>query len=112
GSVDAICHIPSVFVGRHIDLLIAKALHDKLPMAVYDGVMAEQGALVSYGPVFQEIGVQASKLVVKVLKGAKPAELPIQTPDTLLLTINLRTAKAIGLTIPRDVLERADRLVE
>ena len=74
--------------------------------------MVEQGALVSYGSDFKEIGVQASKLVVKVLQGAKPAELPIQTPERLLLTINLHTAKAIGLTMPHAVLERADRLVE
>jgi putative ABC transport system substrate-binding protein len=112
GSVDAICLVLSVLVSSRTDLLIAKALQEKIPLSVTDPRMVELGALVSYGSDFKEIGVQASKLVVKVLQGAKPAELPIQTPERLLLTINLHTAQAIGLTIPRAVSERADRLVE
>ena len=58
------------------------------------------------------MGAQTAKLLAKILKGAKPSERPIQTPDKLLLTINLTTAKAIGLTLPLSVLERADRIVE
>jgi putative ABC transport system substrate-binding protein len=58
------------------------------------------------------MGAQTAKLVAKILKGAKPSEIPIQTPDKMLLTINLSTAKAIGLGLPLSVLERADRLVE
>lgn len=112
GSVDAICFVLGVLTASRIDLLIAKAMEDKVPLSVTDHSMVERGALVSYGPGFKEIGMQASKLVVKILQGTKPAELPIQTPERLLLTINLHTARAIGLTIPRQVLERADRLVE
>ena len=58
------------------------------------------------------MGAQAAKLVAQILRGAQPAELPIQTPDTLFLAFNLTTAKAIELELPSSVLERADRLVE
>jgi ABC-type uncharacterized transport system substrate-binding protein len=79
------------------------------PMVHKDSMVA-QGALASYGATFRLMGDQTAKLVAKILKGAKPSERPIQTPDTMLLTINLTTAKAIGLELPRSVLERADRL--
>jgi len=58
------------------------------------------------------LGTQAAKLVAKILKGAKPSEMPIQTPEQLPLAINLATAKAIGLDIPPGVLERAEHVVE
>jgi putative tryptophan/tyrosine transport system substrate-binding protein len=58
------------------------------------------------------LGKQAAKLVAKIMKGAKPSEMPIQTPEQLLLTINLTTAKSLGLDIPHTILERADRFVE
>ena len=58
------------------------------------------------------MGAQTAKLVAKVLQGDKPAEMPIQTPDKIMLTLNLTAAKAIGLRLPLSVLERADRLVE
>ena len=74
--------------------------------------MVEQGALVSYGAEFRLLGMQAAKLVAKILKGAKPSEIPVQTPEQLPLAINLTTAKAIGLDIPRNILERTDRFVE
>jgi putative ABC transport system substrate-binding protein len=112
GTVDAIYHVPSSLVGTHIDVLIHKAKEDGIPLAVHEPSMVEQGALVSYGADFQLLGRQAAKLVAKIMKGAKPSELPIQTPEQLLLSINLTTAKAIGLDIPRSILERTDRLVE
>jgi len=101
-----------VLVGSSIDLLIAKSFREKLPIIVHDGALVQRGALVSYGTDCYSLGIQAAKLVVKVLKGARPADLPIETPDRLMLAVNLAAAKAIGLRIPRTVLERADRLVE
>ncbi len=59
-----------------------------------------------------QVGMQAAKLVVKIAKGAKPSDIPTQTPDQLPLAINLATAKAIGLDIPRSILERAEHVVE
>jgi ABC-type uncharacterized transport system substrate-binding protein len=74
--------------------------------------MLEQGALISYGADIRLLGVQAAQLVAKILKGGKPAEMPIQTPERLALVINLTAAKAIGLDIPRHILERVDRFME
>jgi putative ABC transport system substrate-binding protein len=112
GAVDAIYHIPSSLVGAHIDLLIHKAMEDGIPLAVHEDSMVEQGALISYGANIRLLGMQAAKLVAKVLKGVKPAEIPVQMPEKLTLAINLSTAKAIGLNIPRSILERTDRIVE
>jgi putative ABC transport system substrate-binding protein len=70
------------------------------------------GALASYSGDFRDFGIQGAKLLAKILRGAKPADIPIETPDRLLLAINITTAKDIGINIPRKVLSRADRLVE
>lgn len=112
GSVDAIYHIPSNLVGVHIDLLIKKAKEDKIPLTVHEHSMVEQGALVSYGADFRQVGAQSAKLVSRVLRGAKPSDVPTETPEKLMLVINLSTARAIGLRIPSPVLERADRRIE
>jgi putative tryptophan/tyrosine transport system substrate-binding protein len=74
--------------------------------------MVDKGALAAYGASFRLLGAQTAKLVVQVLHGVRPAELPIQTPQQLTLTLNLTTAKTIGLVLPRSVVERADRIVE
>src|SRR4029453_11723864 len=112
GAVDAIYFVPSNLVGAHIDLLIHKAKEDKVPLPVTEYSMVEQGALVSYGADTRLIGVQGAKLVAKILKGAKPAEMPIQMPEQLPMAINLTTAKVIGLDIPASILERTERIVE
>ena len=112
GAVDAIYFVPAILVGTNIDLLIHKAKEDRIPLVVAETSMVERGALVSYGAEFRLLGMQAAKLVAKILKGAKPSEIPIQTPEQLPLAINLATAKAIGLDIPLSILERADRVVE
>jgi len=111
GSADAIYHIPS-YLGSYIHLLIEKAKQDKLPLVVHEESMTEKGALLSYGPDFRSVGVQSARLAAKILKGEKPAEIPSETPEKLLLVLNLSTAKAIGLKVPREVLERVDHLVE
>jgi putative tryptophan/tyrosine transport system substrate-binding protein len=112
GAGDAIYHIPSSLVGTHVGFLVHKAEEDRIPLAVTDYSMVELGALVSYGSDIRLLGVQAAKLVAKIVKGAKPSELSIQTPEKLILAVNLTTAKAIGLDIPRSILERTDRFVE
>jgi putative ABC transport system substrate-binding protein len=71
----------------------------------------ERGALVSYGPDYYASGKQAARLVDKILKGANPAEIPVEVNSTIELAISLKTAKALGLTIAPQVLYRADRLV-
>ena len=112
GSVEAIYAAPAALVGVHIDLLIKKCKDDRLPLVVWENSMVEQGALFAYGADIRQVGAQSAKLVSKVLKGAKPSEVPTEIPEKLMLVINLSTARAIGLKIPAPVLERADRRIE
>ncbi len=112
GAVDAIYYLPSNLMRASLELLIDKAKEDKIPLSVSDVSMVERGALVSYGTDLRRLGIQTARLVAKIMKGAKPSEMPIQTPEQLLLTVNLATAKTIGLDIPHSILERAERLVE
>ena len=74
--------------------------------------MMSGGALVSYGADFSDIFRQAATYVAKIFNGASPAELPIEQPTKVELVINLKTAKAIGLTIPQSLLLRADEVIE
>ena len=112
GAVDAIYFVPSSLVGTHIDLLIHKATEDRIPLSVTEQPMVGQGALVSYGADLRLLGMQAAKLVAKIIKGAKPSEMPVQMPERLPLAINLTTAKAIGLDISPSILERTELIVE
>ncbi len=111
-SVDAVFPMSSVLFAKYMQGVVAKANKERLPVIVSDESRVQSGALASYGTDFHLIGVQSAKLVVKVLKGTKPADIPIETPDPLVLTINRRTAKAIGLKIPDKILERADRIFD
>jgi len=112
GSVDAIIHVPAILLRNHINLLVEKAKKDRLPFGVHTEELVKKGALVSYGEDNRLTGIQAARLVVKVLKGVPPADIPIETPERPLLVINSTTAKIIGLKIPRQVLDRVDRIVE
>lgn len=112
GSVDTIFYISSVLVKTNIDLLINKANKDKIPLAVSEVSLVEEGALFSYGSDLRQAGLQAAAMVEKVLKGTKPGEIVVETPNRFFLAINLATAKEIGVKISRGIMERADRLIE
>jgi putative ABC transport system substrate-binding protein len=111
-TVDAIYHVPSTVVGVYIDLLLKKAREDKIPLVTHEALMVEQGALCAFGADFRLIGRQAARLVVKMLGGEKPWQVPTEIPEELLLALNTTTAKVIGLKIPRSVLSKVDRVVE
>jgi putative ABC transport system substrate-binding protein len=94
---------------RRIVNVVAK---DRLPTMFYFREFAEVGGLMSYGPNFRELFRGAATYVDKILKGAKPADLPVEQPTKFELIINLKTAKALGLTIPPSVLGRADEVIQ
>ena len=88
------------------------ALKQRLPTLSNQTNVAHAGALVSYGASIAERGRQIASYVDRILKGAKPADLPVQQPSTFEMTINLKTAKAIGLTLSPELLARADQVIE
>ena len=88
------------------------AVKHRLPTMFSNREYAEAGGLMSYGQNPAEHFLRAATYIDKILKGAKPADLPVEQPTTFELVINLKTAKAIGLTIPQDLLFRADRVIE
>jgi len=111
-SIDAIFHVPSTLVRKNLDLVVEKAGRDRIPLAVHEEALVVRGALFSYGPNPRLVGLQAANLVNKVLKGARPGEIMIETPDRFFLAINKITAKQIGVNIPRRMLERTDRIIQ
>ena len=88
------------------------AAKHRLPTTSLLSRSTEAGLLMSYGPNLYGLYAQAATYVDKILKGAKPADLPVQRPARLEMTINLTTARAIGLTIPPSLILRADHIVE
>ena len=90
------------------DLIIGLAAKHKLPAVYYRRIFPASGGLISYGPDVIDFLRRAAGYVDRILKGEKPAELPVQAPSKYELIVNLKTAKALGLTIPPAILSRAD----
>jgi putative ABC transport system substrate-binding protein len=88
------------------------SLARKIPAVFPTTLWIQQGALASYGSDHYQEGVQAAALVARILKGARPQELPVVGAKKLTLAINRETAKTLGIKVPEDLLKRADRVVE
>jgi putative ABC transport system substrate-binding protein len=97
---------------RHRKLLLELANQNRLPTMSSLALWADEGGVISYGVDEHERWRRAAVFVDKILKGAKPADLPVEQPTKFEMVINLKTAKQIGLTIPPNVLARADRVIK
>jgi|KBSSwiStaDraftv2_1062776.scaffolds.fasta_scaffold166692_2 putative ABC transport system substrate-binding protein len=110
--VDALVVLGDPFFNRESREIVRLALRHRLA-GVYEWyTFAEAGGLIAYGPRLEELRRKAAGYVDKILKGARPEELPIEQPETFDLVINLKTAKALRLTIPPSLLLRADQVIE
>ena len=96
----------------HRRAFAASALAHRLPGIFWDGAFVEEGGLMSYSASFADILKGAAGYVDKILRGAAPADLPIQQPTRFELLVNLKTARALGLTLPQSILIRAERVIE
>ena len=96
----------------HRDLILKLVARYKLPAIFYDRVSVAAGGLISYGPDFADQFRRAAGYVDRILKGEKPGDLPVQAPTKYELVINLKTAKALGFTVPQSLLGRADEVIE
>ena len=109
--VDAIVLGGSPFLQTHRRKIIDFAASQRLPAVYQWRTFADSGGLLSYGANFVDLLRRAATYVDKILKGAKPGDLPIEHPTKFELIINLKTAKALGLTIPQSLLQRADEVI-
>ena len=111
-DADAILYVGDAMVTSQNDLVIEVARAKQLPIMLQEHVAVVNGALASYGISYYAAGQLSAKQVERILKGAAPGDLPVEQLARPYFAINLKTAKALGLTIPREVLVRADEVVE
>jgi putative ABC transport system substrate-binding protein len=104
--------IQDIVTVTHLKRIVDLAVKYRLPAIYMESDFAEAGGLISYGPSQPDMFRRAATYVDKIFKGAKPAELPVEQPTKFELVINLKAAKQIGLTIPPNVLARADRVIK
>jgi putative ABC transport system substrate-binding protein len=102
----------AVLFARYVDRVTGLALNHRLPTISQSPGFAERGGLLQYGADVYELFRRSASYVDKILKGAKPGDLPIEQPTKVELVINMKTAKALGLTIPPSLLARADQVIE
>ena len=109
---DALLTLPSGVLFSYRSKLIALATKDRIPAIYHDSQYVEDGGLMNYSESFTDLHHRAATYVDKILRGAKPADLPVEQPTKFELIINLKAAQQIGLTIPPNVLARADRVIK
>jgi putative tryptophan/tyrosine transport system substrate-binding protein len=109
--LDAVLVVISPFVTLHSKRIVELALKHRLPGMYPTRQFVEESGLMAYGPLIGDLYYRAATYVDKLLKGAKPADLPIEQPTKFELIINLRTARQIGVVIPPQILARADQVI-
>jgi putative ABC transport system substrate-binding protein len=109
---DALLVTAEAFTRQHLARILDFANNNKIPSMFEDSSYVAAGGLMSYGPDYQDVFQKAAIFVDKILKGAKPADLPIEQPTKFEMVINLKTANALGLEIPPKLLALADRVIE
>jgi putative tryptophan/tyrosine transport system substrate-binding protein len=112
GGAGALIAPLNAFTYRYREKLVQLALKHRLPGIYWVRDYVEAGGLMSYGTNFGDVGRRAAYFVDRILKGTKPADLPVEQPTKFELVINLKTARALGLTIPQSLLLRADQVIE
>jgi putative tryptophan/tyrosine transport system substrate-binding protein len=111
-GAEAVDVLASAFFNANRKQIVDLAARSRLPAIYESREYAEAGGLLTYGQDLTDLFRRAATYVDKILKGAKPADLPVEQPTKFELVINLKTARALGLTIPQTVLQRADQVIQ
>jgi len=111
-GVQAVIVLPEHVTWAHRARIVELVARGRLPTVCVYRVWADAGCLMGYGPSLDDMLYRAGVMAGKVLKGAKPADLPVEQPTKFELVINLKTAKALGLAIPQSLLARADEIIQ
>jgi putative ABC transport system substrate-binding protein len=111
-SASALIVTTDVFLGDQREGMVAVAKQHRIPVISFERDFAEAGGLMSYGSSVEDAYRLCAGYVARILKGDKPADLPVMQPTRFELVVNLRTARAIGVTIPQSILLRADEVIE
>lgn len=111
-TADAIFTPPESLITQHIEMIASHAIKEKLPLMTSLLANVKKGCLATYAADYFGLGRQGAALADKIFKGRRPSDLPIELPSKLNLVINLKTAKAIGLKVPREILLRADEVIQ
>jgi putative ABC transport system substrate-binding protein len=104
--------VPDVFLTGHRAPIILLAARNNIPAVYQQSVFVRDGGLLSYGPDLVDIYHRSASYVDRILRGAKPADLPVQVPTKFEVAVNRKTAKALGLMVPQSILLRADEVIE
>jgi putative tryptophan/tyrosine transport system substrate-binding protein len=112
GEADAFIAVSDAMIDGQIQTIIDMARSKRLPTMLYEPGAVAKGGLATYSADFKEVGHLSAKYVLRVLAGARPADLPVEGIDKVSFVINLKIAKQIGLTIPESILLRADKVIE
>jgi putative ABC transport system substrate-binding protein len=104
--------LPDIFMTLHSELIFSLAARGRLPTVAPLRSFANAGGLMSYGSNFADLFRNSARYVDRILRGAKPTDLPVQDPTTYELVVNLKTAKAISLSVPPALIARADEVIE